>query len=225
MRFTRLPALALLSFTGLLGLPAQAVKMINETSSTSSTRPSKIDQVTNSQGTGGWWPSDTPGPRTPLPSSATSGLQSVSAPLELLVMVRLLREEVNRSTLRFSPGAAQAISDLLRPLTREATLGSTKAASIQQALLEQLSQPQANLLQQRRAALERSVQNLMARARFAAPDGPVNRNRIRYHFMIPDGPSVVKALEGQPNVNPYRASPLNAQVLTQLLDFLQNTAR
>lgn len=188
-------------------------------------KQTQIERVTGSQGTP-WFPQDTPGPRTPLGAPAVPSVSRLdAAPLELLVTVRLLRDEWKSALGTEATGShtqRQAhLTDLLGRLAQEEPLGSVKAESYQRSIAEQLSPSQAQRLAQRRAALERGVQNLMTRARFAAPDGPVNVAQLKYQLMVPDGQNVLKELGRNPSANPFHFSQVNARLLKELVALLR----
>lgn len=183
---------------------------------------SQIDRVIQ-QG-GPWLPPDTPGPRSPAPVSPVPAAQAAipGDPVpELLITVRILRDELKGGSIQLIGPARAALREWLTRLAVEPTLGTTKAALVQQAILEQLTPAQQQRISLRRLLLERSAQSLLARARFAASDDPVNLTQVKYQFMVPDGTSILKNLTQEPDLNPYRASGANASLLNELLDFLK----
>ncbi|GAA5532106.1 hypothetical protein [Deinococcus aluminii] len=169
-------------------------------------------------------PSDLP----PLPRGGTpvgvnpnvGAVQSAVPTLELLLTVRLLTELTTRGTLTFGPDAAEVLRAELRTLATAPTLGPLTAEQVQTRLLAALTGPQRALLTRARADLDRRAELLAARARFAAPDGPVNPTLTRYGFQVPGGLGVVLRLTQHPEDNPYLDSAPNRAALQRLLTTL-----
>ncbi|WP_135228033.1 hypothetical protein [Deinococcus fonticola] len=186
---------------------------------TPTTPPSQADRIQRQQGQGTrWWPSDTPGPRTP---AAPTGHETLSLPtLDLLITLRLLRDQVKQGNIQPTPAASAALRELLPGLLREPALGNRKATDMRLAVLETLSAADVALLERQRVALEQRASLLLTRARIAAPDGPVNITEVRLGFMVPGGTVLVKELRQQPTLNPYRQAGANAALLRELLALL-----
>lgn len=183
---------------------------------------SQIDRVIQ-QGSP-WRPPDTPGPRSPLPVTpfpAVPATNPGNPVAELLITVRLLRDELKNGSIQPAGPARTALREKLTRLAAEPTLGAAKAALALQTILEQLNAPQEQRVRLRRLLLERNAQSMVARAQFATPDGPVNLAQVKYQFMVPDGMNVLKSLDQQPDLNPYRTPGVNAALLNEALGLLK----
>ncbi|GGO37436.1 hypothetical protein [Deinococcus humi] len=146
-------------------------------------------------------------------------VQDVRPTLDVMITVRLLAELLDRHQIVLDATASRELSDLLRPLITAKALRPTEAAALDSAVRLALAPSQLLALTQARAALEARAQAFMARARFAAPDGPLNRTLIRYGLMVPGGQATVNLLLGT-QLNPFTQAGGNADLLVQLLSLL-----
>lgn len=180
--------------------------------------PSQIDRVQQAQTGGGWFPADTPGPKTPALNA--NPLQAHLPTLELLITVRLLQETQTGGRLQLDSGTRQTLLTLLQPLTTSPGWSAARATQLRQSILEVLNPAQLGVLERQRSALERAAQTMLSRSKLATPEGPANLVVNRYGWLVPGGVAAVRAVMAAPQVNPYTLSSQNAAVLAQLLKAL-----
>lgn len=161
---------------------------------------------------------------TPLPPHSAAAaadpspeLARVQPVLELLVTVRLLAELTAGDDFLLDAPARSALSAILRAQVTRPTLGPQDAQRTLERLRGVLTAAQRETLDQARAGLERRAALLLARSRFAAPDGPVNLTLYRYGFMLPGGAALVRRVAASPGLNPYREAGVSAATLQRLL--------
>lgn len=148
-------------------------------------------------------------------------IQDARPALDLLITARLLADLLEHGQIVLDAGASQELDGALRPLAAARTLRPTEAAALGRAVRRALTPSQTLALERARAALESRAQALMARARFAAPDGPPNLILIRYGLMVPGGQATVKRLL-ETQHNPFGPSGDNAALLARLLALLED---
>ncbi len=147
-------------------------------------------------------------------------IQDIQPTLELLITVRLLAESLDQRQIVLDARASQELGDLLRPLSTTSVLRPNEADVLNRAIRTVLTPSQERGLTQARAALEARAQAFMARARFAAPDGPLNFTLIRYGLMVPGGQATVTLLLGTP-LNPFSQAGGQADLLVRVLALLE----
>ncbi|EYB68783.1 hypothetical protein DEIPH_ctg017orf0141 [Deinococcus phoenicis] len=167
-------------------------------------------------------PRMTPPPSHSAPAADPSPeLARVRPVLDLLVTVRLLADLTARDGLGLDAPARSALTVILREQGTRPTLGPLAAQRTLERLRAVLTGEQQDTLDQARAELERRASLLLARSRFASPDGPVNLNVYRYGFMLPGGAALVRRVAASPELNPYReAGGASAATLQRLLERL-----
>lgn len=146
-------------------------------------------------------------------------IQDALPTLDLLIDVQLLSDLLTRREITLDGPASREGRALLLPLSTQRELRPADARRLEAALHAVLSPSEEQTLKQARAAAEARAQAFMARARFAATDGPLNLTLIRYGLMVPGGQDTVKLVVGQ-NCNPYAQAGMNADVLARLLALL-----
>ncbi|WP_345464854.1 hypothetical protein [Deinococcus carri] len=165
----------------------------------------------------------TPPRMMPLPPHSAAAadpspdLARVQPVLELLVTVRLLADLTAGDDFLLDAPARSALSAILREQVTRPTLGPQDAQRTLDRLRGVLTAAQRERLDQARAELERRAALLLARSRFAAPDGPVNLTLYRYGFMLPGGAALVRRVAASPGLNPYREAGVSAATLQRLL--------
>lgn len=143
-------------------------------------------------------------------------VQAALPTLRLLRTVRVLADLVAHGTLTLDDPARAALRTEAQALATAPSLGASAAGQGREGLLAALTEGQRTQLARAEADLARRAELLAARARFAAPDGPVNRTAMLYSFQVPGGLATVQALLAQPVLNPYRTPGPNAAVLERL---------
>lgn len=158
-----------------------------------------------------------PSPRSEVPMVQTpQRVQAALPTLRLLRTVRVLADLLARGTLALDAPARAALRGEAQALAAAPTLGASAAGQSRERLVAALTQTQRTQLARAEADLARRAELLAARARFAAPDGPVNRTATLYGFQVPGGSGTVQALLAQPTLNPYRTPGPNAALLERL---------
>lgn len=143
-------------------------------------------------------------------------VQAALPTLQLLRTVRVLADLAARGTLTLDAAARGTLRAEAQALATAPALGASAAGQRRERLLAALTDGQRTLLARAEADLARRAELLAARARFAAPDGPVNRTAMLYSFQVPGGSGTVQALLAQPGLNPYRTPGPNAAQLERL---------
>lgn len=143
-------------------------------------------------------------------------MQAALPTLQLLRTVRVLADLATRGTLRLDTAARAALRAEVQALAAAPTLGASAAGQSRERLLAALTEGQRTQLTRAEADLARRAELLAARARFAAPDGPVGRTAMLYSFQVPGGFALVQAILNQPVLNPYRTPGPNAAQLERL---------
>lgn len=143
-------------------------------------------------------------------------VQAALPTLRLLRTVRVLADLTARGTLTLDAPSRAALRTEVQALAAAPTLGASAAGQRRERLLAALTESQRTRLAQAEADLARRAELLAARARFAAPDGPVNRTATLYGFQVPGGFGTVQVLLAQPTLNPYRTPGPNAALLERL---------
>lgn len=146
----------------------------------------------------------------------TQRVQAALPTLRLLRTVRVLADLTARGTLTPDAPARAALRAEAQALAATPSLGASAAGQSRDRLLAALTEAQRTQLARAEAELARRAELLAARARFAAPDGPVNRTATLYSFQVPGGFGTVQALLAQPTLNPYRTPGPNAALLERL---------
>jgi len=166
--------------------------------------------------------SDPPRPPLSRPSPGTPvRLEQARPTLDLLVTLRLLADLLERGTLSPDAGARAELRETLADLATRPTLGPLAAERTLEQVRAALTSSQRGALDRTRTTLEERVNLLLARARFAAPDGPPNHALNRYGFMVPGGLALARRVAATPGLNPYAEAGANAQVLRRLLGELE----
>ncbi|WP_104990952.1 hypothetical protein [Deinococcus sp. NW-56] len=157
-------------------------------------------------------------PRSEVPMSVQTPqrVQAALPTLRLLRTVRVLADLTARGALALAAPARAALRAEAQALATAPTLGASAAGQSRERLLSALTDAQRTQLARAEADLVRRAELLAARARFAAPDGPVNRTAMLYSFQLPGGFGTVQALLAQPTLNPYRTPGPNAAELERL---------
>ncbi|MPY66002.1 hypothetical protein F8S09_04730 [Deinococcus sp. SDU3-2] len=160
----------------------------------------------------------TAAPRSEVPMSVQTPqrVQAALPTLHLLRTVRVLADLTARGTLTLDAPARAALRAEAQALAAAPTLGASAAGQSRERLLAALTTSQRTQLARAEADLARRAELLAARARFAAPDGPVNRTALLYSFQVPGGLGTVQVLLAQSALNPYRTPGPNAAVLERL---------
>ncbi|MBB5235347.1 hypothetical protein [Deinococcus budaensis] len=162
--------------------------------------------------------SDPPRPPLSRPSAHTPAQLGQARPtLDLLVTLRLLADLLERGTFAPATGARAELREMLGDLAARPTLGPLAAGRALEGVRAALTVSQRGMLDRARTSLEERADLLLARARFAAPDGPPNHALNRYGFMVPGGLALARRVAAAPDLNPYAEAGVNAQLLRRLL--------
>lgn len=157
-----------------------------------------------------------PHSEVPMSVQTPQRVQAALPTLHLLRTVRVLADLTARGTLALDAPARAALRAEVQALAAAPTLGASAAGQSRERLLAALTQAQRTQLARAESDLARRAELLAARARFATPDGPVNRTAMLYGFQVPGGSGTVQALLAQPTLNPYRTPGANAAQLERL---------
>ncbi|BDP41133.1 hypothetical protein DAETH_11020 [Deinococcus aetherius] len=166
----------------------------------------------------------TPGRMSEPPRSSFSTvttMQQARPTLDLLVTVRLLAGLLERGTLAPGAQARAELAAALGELSTRPTLGPLAADRTLDRVRGALTGTQRGTLDAARADLERRADLNLSRARFAAPDGPVNVALLRYGFMLPGGFALARQVAADPELNPYARGGASAATLERLLALLR----